>query len=38
MPNIATNFRRASDLVKTKKLKPLSDYILGDFICCRSIR
>ena len=31
MPNIATNFRRASDLVKTsKKLRPLSEYILGD--------
>ena len=31
MPNIATNIRRASDLVKTsKKLRPLSEYILGD--------
>ena len=24
------DFRRASDLVKTSKIKPLSDYILGD--------
>ena len=31
MPDFFNNIKRASDLVKTnKKLKPLSDYILGD--------
>ena len=31
MPGLSNNIKRASDLVKTnKKVKPLSDYILGD--------